>query len=263
MLHQLLWDKALAGAAYSATLRSLGNFDMFIRNVGLNLGRAHDTGHFLSDFPYSESRIYIAAGGVNPNHEDHPAITARAVIGAAEKNSGGILGLFTSRRYMDRVLELLQEMRPDIAGLVLAQGNHSKSRIIESHRKRIAKGEKSIIFGLASFAEGVDLPGNLCNVVIIPRVPFAVPDTPIENKRMEWIKQSGGNPFYDHTLPSASVRLTQMIGRLIRDLLDRGHIIILDNRIHGKSYGRLLAMNWPPFTIVPFDMRQYAERRAA
>ncbi len=260
LLHQHFWDKAAAAAVFSATLRSLGNFNLFASNSGLTIGRRFDAEHFLSGFPYERSTLYLASGDIDPNHEQHPILTAQVVIGAAQKADGGILGLFTSRKYMEQVLDIITNECPDVAKDIIAQGSRSKAKMLEIHKRRIEKGKRSILFGLASFAEGVDLPGKQCTVVIIPRIPFAVPDTPIEKKRIEWIKKNGGNPFMDYALPTASVRVTQMAGRLNRQPEDEGMVIFVDPRITSKRYGQSIVRNLPPFSVRTFSLGGIAQR---
>jgi ATP-dependent DNA helicase DinG len=103
---------------------------------------------------------------------------------------------------------------------------------------------------LASFAEGVDLPGNYCRHVIIAKLPFAVPDDPIESALSEWIEARGGNPFMDITVPDASLKLVQACGRLLRTESDTGRISLLDRRIVTKRYGKAILNALPPFTQV-------------
>ena len=104
-----------------------------------------------------------------------------------------------------------------------------------------------MLFGVASFAEGIDLPGHYLEHVIITRLPFSVPDDPIEASLAEWITERGGNPFMEISVPDASVRLVQAAGRLLRSESDTGRITILDRRIVTRRYGPLLLDALPPF----------------
>ena len=130
---------------------------------------------------------------------------------------------------------------------VLAQGDFSKNEILKRHKERIDAGDGSIIFGLASFTEGVDLPGDYLTEVIITKIPFSVPDDPVDATMSEWIEQRGGNPFMEWAVPMASVRLTQAAGRLLRTEQDRGRIVLLDRRVVTRRYGRQLLDSLPPF----------------
>jgi len=251
-LNEFLWSRAKAAIAYSATLRALGSFDRFLQESGLSrTARGVGTYHFLSPFQYGRSTVYITADATNPDDEGHEQLTANILSGVVEKGSKGVLVLFTSARKMHRVREIL-EADGLISGSVLVQGSMPKRSLIARHKKAIEAGRTSIIFGLASFAEGIDLPGDFCTTVIIPRIPFAVPSTPMEQARLDWIKRSGGHSFNDYMLPMASMRLTQMVGRLVRTEHDAGNIIVLDPRICTKFYGKLLLKNIPGFKVRRF-----------
>ncbi len=104
-----------------------------------------------------------------------------------------------------------------------------------------------MIFGLASFAEGVDLPGKYCTHVVIAKIPFAVPEDPVEEALAEWISRNKGNPFMDITVPDAAVRLIQASGRLLRNEADTGRITILDRRMVSRHYGRKMLASMPPY----------------
>ncbi len=104
-----------------------------------------------------------------------------------------------------------------------------------------------MLFGLASFAEGVDLPGAYCEHVVIAKIPFAVPDDPVEAALAEWIEARGGNPFMEIAVPDASLRLIQACGRLLRTEQDRGVITLLDRRLVTQRYGKAILNALPPF----------------
>jgi ATP-dependent DNA helicase DinG len=108
-------------------------------------------------------------------------------------------------------------------------------------------GKGSVIFGLASFAEGIDLPGDYLTHVVITRLPFAVPDDPVGATLAEWIESQGGNPFMRISVPDASIKLVQACGRLIRKENDRGVITLLDRRVITRRYGQALLDALPPF----------------
>jgi ATP-dependent DNA helicase DinG len=139
------------------------------------------------------------------------------------------------------------ELYPQWRDELLVQGFLPKSEIVRCHQTRIDEGKGGVIFGLASFAEGIDLPGDYLTHVVIVKIPFAVPDDPIQAATSEWMESQGRNPFMELTLPAASVRLVQAAGRLIRKEDDVGVISILDKRIVASRYGRLLLDALPPF----------------
>jgi len=159
-------------------------------------------------------------------------------------NHEGTLVLFSSRRQMQ---EVQGELSVKLHGEILMQGQFSNREMLRLHRERIDSGDRSVLFGLASFAEGVDLPGNYCRHVVIVKLPFAVPNDPLQEALSEWVENRGGNAFFDIALPTASLRLTQACGRLLRTETDTGSVTILDRRIVSKRYGMQLLNALPPF----------------
>ncbi len=145
------------------------------------------------------------------------------------------------------MLRVLDDVDEDFRKRVLVQGDLAKHEILTRHRKRIDDNESSCIFGLASFAEGVDLPGDYCRHVVIAKLPFSVPDDPVDATLSEWIESRGGNSFYDLMLPNAALRVVQAAGRLLRTETDSGSVSILDRRLLTKPYGKLLINALPPF----------------
>ena len=159
----------------------------------------------------------------------------------------GVLVLFSSRRQMQDVFSMLAQ---DVQQKVLCQGSLSKQKLIEQHRASVDAGTPSMIFGLASFSEGVDLPGNYCTHVIIAKIPFSPPDNPVDSALSDWFKSQGRNSFQEINLPYASQRLIQACGRLIRNENDVGQITLLDKRIETQWYGRKLLEALPPFRLL-------------
>ena len=125
----------------------------------------------------------------------------------------GSLALFSSRRQME---EVAQSLSSKLQEILLMQGEQSKRVILDSHKARIDEGKAACCSGLASFAEGVDLPGKYLTCVYIAKIPFAVPDDPVEATLAEWIQKRGGNPFMEITIPDASLRLVRATGRLLK-----------------------------------------------
>jgi ATP-dependent DNA helicase DinG len=159
-------------------------------------------------------------------------------------SSEGSLVLFSSRKQMEQVFAALAA---DWQERILLQDSMSKQEVLNRHRERIDGGSGSVIFGLASFSEGVDLPGAYCSHVVIAKIPFAVPDEPVESALAEWIEARGGNSFMEMSVPDAALKLVQASGRLLRTETDRGRITLLDRRIVSKRYGRAILDSLPPF----------------
>ena len=140
----------------------------------------------------------------------------------------GTLVLFSSRRQM---VDVYDGLGSRLGIDVLMQGDYSKQEILRRHREAIDAGEGSVIFGLASFAEGVDLPGDYCRHVVIAKIPFAVPDSPLEASLAEWVEAQGRNPFMEISVPDAALRLVQASGRLLRTEQDTGRVTLMDRQV--------------------------------
>jgi ATP-dependent DNA helicase DinG len=160
---------------------------------------------------------------------------------AAERSA---LVLFTSWRQLRDVLRRLPD---DLVARMKVQGDGSKQALLNAHRAAVDAGQPSILVGLASFAEGVDLPDDYCRHVVIVKLPFAVPDDPIDQAMAEWAEAQGRNAFFDIAVPDVALRLVQACGRLIRHEGDYGRITLLDRRIVNKRYGRALLDSLPDY----------------
>ena len=242
-LRRHLWNVAHGALVTSATLTALGRFDRFSMRAGLP--KSAVTAVVPSPFRHAEAGVlHVPDLKADPRDQQaHTAALVRELPGLIG-NTAGSLVLFSSRRQMQDVFDNIdREWRKR----VLIQGNLSKQETLNRHRARIDDGQPSVLFGLASFAEGVDLPGRYCEHVLIARLPFAVPDDPVEAALAEWIEARGGNPFMEITVPDASLRLIQACGRLLRTEQDSGTISLLDRRVVTQRYGRALLDALPPF----------------
>ena len=242
LLQKNLWQRCFGALLTSATLTALGSFDRLIAHSGINPQSTMLA--VQSPFDFAKSKICVPKEAIEPGSEavfvEHLIIGLKAHLNQAEAS----LVLFTSRRVMQLVFEGIGEVWQD---LILQQGESSKQRLLDQHKQRIDEGEGSVLFGLASFAEGIDLPGNYLTHLVITRLPFTVPDRPVPSALAEWIEQSGGNSFAELSVPEASVRLVQATGRLLRKEEDQGRITILDKRIVSKRYGQQLLQALPPY----------------
>ena len=246
VLRQSVWDKAFACVVTSATLMALGSFDRFRFRSGVPA----DSGFFVapSPFDYQQAgRIRVPREACDPGrYSEHTS----AILDYLQRSWGtvpGTLVLFNSRRQMEDVFSQLPE---DLQQSVLVQGKLGKGEIVRRHKAQVDQAAISVIFGLASFAEGVDLPGDYCGRVVIVRLPFSVPEDPVEATLADWIQKQGGNPFMQIAVPDAAIKLKQAVGRLLRTESDRGEVVILDRRLIDKRYGRQLLDSLPPFPLV-------------
>lgn len=244
-LQAQLWSRCAGAVLTSATLTALGKFDRLQLRTGLP--DDFESLALFSPFNYSENaEIRIPKGAPDPkDFRAHDQYLIDQLPNMLDQAAGNLV-LFTSARQMDEVYENLPV---EWQKRILIQGSRSKQRLIQTHRERIDLGEGSTIFGLASFAEGIDLPGAYCTHVVIAKIPFSVPTAPEEEAFSEWVESRGGKPFFDISLPDASMRLVQATGRLLRSENDKGIISILDNRLITRGYGSQLISALPPYKI--------------
>ncbi len=242
-----LWRSAAGAVLTSATLQSLGSFNLILRQTGLQWLPETTTLALQSPFDFdAQGELYIPPVHASPKD---PAAHTAAIVEwlpklVSTEEAIGTLVLFSSRKQMQEVaLRLPEAYLP----LLLVQGELPKATLLQKHHQAIGEGRASIIFGLDSFAEGLDLPGEACVQVIIAKLPFAMPDNPVEKTQNRWIEQRGGNPFIEITVPEASIKLIQAVGRLIRTESDYGRVTILDNRVKTQNYGRQMLACLPPF----------------
>ena len=241
-LEYSLWRRCYGAVLTSATLTALGRFDRLKMRAGTPDNASYEI--VPSPFDFSRAELRVPRDAVEANNAD---LHTDAVIGALPgllDSPGGSLVLFASRRQMETVYESLPGTWRN---RILMQGQQSRQQLLESHKASVDKGGHSVLFGLASFAEGLDLPGDYCRHVVIAKLPFAVPDDPIEAALAEWIEAKGGNAFMQITVPDAALKLVQACGRLLRTESDSGTITLLDRRIVTKRYGRAMLDSLPPF----------------
>ena len=241
ILRRILWGRCFASILTSATLAPAGEFKHFFSKLGY--GDASQAIQLFGEFNYQDAVFYVPAMTSLPTNSMVHTEEIIDLIPKLLSKKAGSLVLFSSRRQMEDVASALEDSLE-----ILVQGARSKQHLLDAHRVKIDAGEPSVLFGLASFAEGLDLPGPYCEEVIIAKLPFAVPDGPVDQAMGEWIESKGGSSFRDISLPDAALRLMQASGRLLRSEADSGRISLLDRRIVEKSYGKQLLEALPPFS---------------
>ncbi|MEY4642408.1 MAG: hypothetical protein RLZZ227_2402 [Pseudomonadota bacterium] len=247
-LEEKLWDACFGAVLTSATLTALGSFEFLRQRCGLPASTNYH--RIASPFTYHEAaKLRVPRTGFDPsNNAGHTQAIAELLPKLLTDRSGALV-LFSSRRQMLDVLGLVPSA---FRQTVLCQDDFSKQELLRLHRETVDRGQISVIFGLASLAEGIDLPGNYCTHVVIAKIPFPVPTDPVDSTLGEWVKDQGRNPFQEISVPEAALRLIQASGRLLRQESDTGTITILDERLVTKFYGKAILDSLPPYERVIF-----------
>ncbi|UJF18677.1 ATP-dependent DNA helicase DinG [Vibrio sp. SS-MA-C1-2] len=249
-LDQLLWSRAAGVVMTSATLRALNSFNYFCRQVGIS---ENDGSHYLalsSPFDYqNQAQLVIPKVKYEPQAPEFTELLTEMIPEYLEGQKASLV-LFSSYWQMNQVADSIRSQCKKNKWQLLVQGEESRQELIKKHQENCKKGKTSILFGTGSFSEGLDLPGDLLTNVIITKIPFAVPTSPIEEAHAEFIESKGGNPFLQISVPDASKKLIQSAGRLLRKERDAGRVVILDRRVITKRYGKSLLDALPPFNRV-------------
>jgi ATP-dependent DNA helicase DinG len=243
-LYNILFEPAFSVIAVSATLTALGRFDFFLNQVGLH-GRLPGSQQFINPSPFDYERVTLElpTNFDEPGTPNYPKQVAHFIDQHYQKGTS-ILLLCSSYAMVADIKNALATYQ---LAQVYYQGELSNQSLLNEHKKTIDKGEPSLIVATMGFSEGVDLPGNYLNHLIIARLPFAVPTDPIHQSHSELLESQGRNPFAQLTLPAASRKLIQCCGRLMRRESDSGIISILDQRITTRRYGQQLIAALPPY----------------
>ena len=203
-----------------------------------------------SPFDHQTQSLLAVPGGLPGLHDpEFDRMTARVVQQMAEITKGGLFVLFTAHRALRTVAEHLRELEVDGAYPLFVHGERDRGHLLQGF---VSSG-KGILLGTASFWEGVDVPGEPLRGLIIQKLPFRVPTEPVTEARVEAIEAQGGDPFGHFMLPLAALRLKQGFGRLIRTRTDRGAVVLLDDRIVTRRYGRVLRESLPPTPLLRGD----------
>ncbi len=247
-LSRLLFQEASSVVLTSATLAvgQKGSFDFIRERLGVGEAVQLKLG---SPFDFQKQvTMYIPRGLPDPNHEEEfLAAMVPQISHYLDLSRGRAFVLFTSYKIMGAAYQKVKPFLDQRGIRSYCQGRRlSRSVMLERFRREVG----SVIFGTDSFWQGIDVPGEALSNVIITKLPFSVPDQPLVQARLEAIQQRGGNPFLEYTLPEAVLKFKQGFGRLIRSKEDTGIVVVLDQRILTRFYGRTFLDSLPECEIV-------------
>ena len=215
----------------SATLSVAGDFGFTARVLGLE---AAETLAVPSPFDLERQISVQIKRGITLSQPEGASKLAAVIVDEASKRDGGMLVLFTSRETMRATWAIASAALQELGLNPMMQGEMPNRLMLEIMRE----SENSVIFGLDSFWEGVDVKGDSLKCLVMAKLPFEVPTEPIVRARTGEIERMGGNAFYEYSLPRAVLKFKQGFGRLIRSRTDSGRVIICDDRIETRAYGR-------------------------
>ncbi len=248
-LDQQIWSRCVGAVLVSATMRALNSFSFFCRQSGIS-DKPEDGVQFLalaSPFDYQQqAELYLPKMAYEPQMPQFTEYLIERLPDLLVEGKSNLV-LFASYWQMNQVAQALSMEMTKRGWCLQIQGESSRNEIINKHKKLIKLQKTSILFGTGSFSEGLDLPGELLENLIITKIPFGVPTSPVEQAHAEYIQAKGGNPFMQIAVPEASKKLIQSVGRLLRKERDSGRVVILDRRLISKRYGKSLLDSLPPF----------------
>ena len=245
----------------SATLTAAGRFDHYLAEVGIeDVSTARWSSPF--DFP-TQALLYLPQSMPSPYDTGFGQKVAEAAWPLVRANGGRAFVLCTTLRAVDKVAERLRQLMTldDQQLPLLIQGTSTRRALIEAFRR----SGNAVLIGSISFWEGIDIRGDALSLVVIDKLPFAPPDDPVVEAKIRYLRKIGRNPFNEYQLPESIMLMKQGVGRLIRDETDRGVLMILDERVLTKPYGKVVLSSLPPFACTRSEAEavEFLTRRRA
>jgi len=239
----------------SATLSTGGDFSYFCQQLGL-VGVA--TQRWDSPFNFATAAlVYLPLGLPDPSHAEYTEAMLAAAIPVLQASQGRAFLLFTSHKALQIAAKSLK--KANLPYPLLVQGDMPRHQLINRFRQT----PNALLLGTSSFWQGVDVRGEALSCVIIDKLPFASPGDPVLQARLNYIREQGGNPFFDYQVPQAAIALKQGVGRLIRAEADKGVLMLCDPRITSKKYGQFFLQSLPtmPITQNIADVQRFFESK--
>jgi len=244
VLNEGLWLPARGTVLTGATLSRHGQFEYLRNELGLNAEKATHALRVPACISPGQAVLNTPTLKSDPSDRAAHAAEVAQLLPSLTHPGQSTLILFSSRQEMRTVLAQLSD---DYRESIIQPDNHTPRLLLAEHRCRVSRGQGSILAGVAGLAEGIDLPGGLCEHVIITRLPFPSPDDALLSARSHWVAERGGNPFMEIVVPETAQRLVHAAGRLLRHEDDHGTITVLDGRLHDKGYGKAILRALPFF----------------
>lgn len=241
----------------SATLSVKGSFQYMLRELGLEQQDCF-VEQIASPFSYEKQVQLVIPNDLpeinNVSIDEYVAAISEHIISIAEATKGRMLILFTAYDMLRRTYNLMKESGLLEDFVIMGQGITAGSRTRLT--RNFQRFDKAILLGTSSFWEGIDIPGEDLSCLIMVRLPFSPPNEPLTEAKCNLIKQKGGNPFSEHSLPEAIIRFKQGFGRLIRTSEDRGFVVIFDKRIYTTSYGKAFLQSIPNVPVKKLNINE-------